>query len=1010
MNPPDADFDPYRKWLAVADPQRPPNHYRLLGLEPFESDTEVIENAADARMALVRTFAGGRHGILSQRILNELAVARVCLLSAKRREAYDAKLKAEGVGGSEAALRPVPPPLPAQTPPPPPVTPPPIAEERSEASELPKFGDDSSVIIVAADVLAEVADAESVDLPPPASKRSATPTRSAVTTAPRGTTSSPRPTAPNPALLLGGIGGGAVLLLVVLAFALSSGGKPTKPTTKPAGTLASLDFPQPGAVTAETESPEPTRSRPERFVPAFGSGNTPRPDPPETPRKPWHWPSDPRGPAAQEFGPVKSAGFTAKAGVIAARFTSGETVAAVDWRGNVYLTGPGNASPQPRYRIAGEPLVAALVLPRLKRILAAGADGTLRLVGLESGREYTELERVTTDVRGLIASRDETMLAVIDAEGRAFMYRLDRGRLLERVPRVDEPIRGIAFKEDDPQRFAIATARNVHLRTISRLYSGRSWNAVDGTWTRVAWRADPLLISVVDERGRLNFWQNELDSAPVRREAGCGPLLAVASHPFAPLVAVAGSGIAEPEGIRFKGDASLEVYDLTNAAPRLKLVGHRDAVLCLDFEPEEGRLLVSAGLDGQVRWWRLPEPPARPRGNRIAVEFDFYPPAQLFPGPNVADLPLATGLEKLPKPLPAETEPAPRQMPKAVAEWADKFPPRLPSPLFEPEDLAVFTADYAPRLLDKGKPLGRDEQNAVAKSWLTEARGLAAKRPGLARCLLVRAFAAASEGKGDAALTFEILKEFETRSETVSTDLQLAVRTVRGAMIRELLLLLRRLGKQVDAFKVFLADAELSRLESLLDCGFWDDARKGAASAELVDLVRGAPGPERAERLRRLKTRLDANVADRAKLTSLSEAWAKTKDGPAAERLGVYLLTQLLNPVAAKDFLLEGSETWKNTAYHIGKAQADAHVWRDVARRTEHLLPLLETTREKAGWLILLEDVLRGSREASPDARVRGMHDDELRLLEAERTKLPAAAVAEIGPELHPQVRRPPAP
>lgn len=41
------DFDPYRKWLGIVPKDQPPNHYRLLGIELFESDPDVIEGAAD---------------------------------------------------------------------------------------------------------------------------------------------------------------------------------------------------------------------------------------------------------------------------------------------------------------------------------------------------------------------------------------------------------------------------------------------------------------------------------------------------------------------------------------------------------------------------------------------------------------------------------------------------------------------------------------------------------------------------------------------------------------------------------------------------------------------------------------------------------------------------------------------------------------------------------------------------------------------------------------------------
>ena len=86
-------FDPYRKWLGIPAQDRPPHHYRLLGIEPFESDPEVICNAADARMAQIKTFQTGRHSDHSQRLLNELAAAKVCLLNPAKKSEYDRELR-----------------------------------------------------------------------------------------------------------------------------------------------------------------------------------------------------------------------------------------------------------------------------------------------------------------------------------------------------------------------------------------------------------------------------------------------------------------------------------------------------------------------------------------------------------------------------------------------------------------------------------------------------------------------------------------------------------------------------------------------------------------------------------------------------------------------------------------------------------------------------------------------------------------------------------------------------
>ncbi|MBX9792646.1 MAG: hypothetical protein K2Y37_27410 [Pirellulales bacterium] len=88
----DETFDPYLKWLGIRSSERPPNHYALLGLSLYEDDPEVISNAADRQMSHVRTFQVGPHSQWSQRLLNELAAAKLCLLRSDRKAAYDAAL------------------------------------------------------------------------------------------------------------------------------------------------------------------------------------------------------------------------------------------------------------------------------------------------------------------------------------------------------------------------------------------------------------------------------------------------------------------------------------------------------------------------------------------------------------------------------------------------------------------------------------------------------------------------------------------------------------------------------------------------------------------------------------------------------------------------------------------------------------------------------------------------------------------------------------------------------
>lgn len=86
-------FDPYYTWLGIPVKDQPPNHYRLLAIELFESSPTVIAHAADRQMAHLHSLQAGRNGALSQKLLNEVAAARVCLLHAQKKAAYDAELR-----------------------------------------------------------------------------------------------------------------------------------------------------------------------------------------------------------------------------------------------------------------------------------------------------------------------------------------------------------------------------------------------------------------------------------------------------------------------------------------------------------------------------------------------------------------------------------------------------------------------------------------------------------------------------------------------------------------------------------------------------------------------------------------------------------------------------------------------------------------------------------------------------------------------------------------------------
>src|SRR5215213_10047947 len=90
-----AGFDPYHTWLGIPPEDQPADHYRLLGVKRFETNSDVIANASDQRMSHLRTFQNGKRAAESQQLLNELAAATRCLLDPTQRPAYDQKLRAK---------------------------------------------------------------------------------------------------------------------------------------------------------------------------------------------------------------------------------------------------------------------------------------------------------------------------------------------------------------------------------------------------------------------------------------------------------------------------------------------------------------------------------------------------------------------------------------------------------------------------------------------------------------------------------------------------------------------------------------------------------------------------------------------------------------------------------------------------------------------------------------------------------------------------------------------------
>jgi hypothetical protein len=86
-------FDPYSEWLGIKETQRPLTNYQLLGLLPYESRVDVIEENARKQQARLAVVSKGDQAMLAKRVAFEVESAKTCLLNSATKAAYDDGLR-----------------------------------------------------------------------------------------------------------------------------------------------------------------------------------------------------------------------------------------------------------------------------------------------------------------------------------------------------------------------------------------------------------------------------------------------------------------------------------------------------------------------------------------------------------------------------------------------------------------------------------------------------------------------------------------------------------------------------------------------------------------------------------------------------------------------------------------------------------------------------------------------------------------------------------------------------
>lgn len=99
-------FDPYIEWLGIRETSRPLSHYQLLGLADFEQDPLAIAVGADAAAARIKSCNPMGRGARWQQLLDEVSLARLCLVDRARKLQYDEQLRARlGTGAGDTTTK-----------------------------------------------------------------------------------------------------------------------------------------------------------------------------------------------------------------------------------------------------------------------------------------------------------------------------------------------------------------------------------------------------------------------------------------------------------------------------------------------------------------------------------------------------------------------------------------------------------------------------------------------------------------------------------------------------------------------------------------------------------------------------------------------------------------------------------------------------------------------------------------------------------------------------------------
>jgi WD40 repeat protein len=543
-------------------------------------------------MVHVRTFQGGKYSALSQRILNELSGARVCLLDPKKKADYDDQLRKQ-MASTVAVLRPV---------------------------TLTPGGVPAAVPAPAPVVVPEPAVVPAVELPPVCAP--AAPVEPVEPAAAETTVFVPKPVRPaaaavpgqekNTAWQIPAICGALVVLAVVVAIVWSSlsGGTDTRSSTA-SSEEAKADV-APHANPAPPSVPPPAVKKPaETIVSAKPKASQGAGDgiPGVTGSAP-PLAVQPEAVANNDaVGEIRS--FPKQKGAVRAVCFSpdGLMVASAGDDQKVWLWNVERAKEVRHFEEPAQPVaavafsadgqwLAAVTAPAEGESKGRDAGGPSKLyVWKVSGGPPVvvaplDLWFSATDLK---FSPQKPLLALAGRDGTVRIYDLTEKREVQKLQKHSGPVWSVAFSPDGKTLLSGGEDRSVWVWNLETQTAMQELTGHHGPVTAVAFSSDGRQAVSGSKDKSVLVWSLEKGKPDTRYEGLESAITSVCCSAGGQCLIAGDAG------------GTLRLFQLAKTRTLERFSGHRGAVLHLDGSLT-GRRVVSAGADGTVRLWGLPDP------------------------------------------------------------------------------------------------------------------------------------------------------------------------------------------------------------------------------------------------------------------------------------------------------------------------------------------------------------------------------------------------------------------